>query len=268
VLSRYPKLLGLVPIVKACCSDDKTDNESSQDIQVSYSKENPKQCVIMKLPWRHRRIKEMMESIDELKRCGEKSNPRGSAGAAPRSRRRIPSPKKNQKNPPTKLAKESQMKPPAKLTKACYKSEWLASCRPQRVAAMKMQSKPDVKALIKELDHILRNKQASASSGGSAGKELEGGISFGGSSGHWRRIGRTRVVPEGAAGGQEGPAECQGGSGGCAAGGLRNWADAGAVKSGWCYREWKSAGIRGCRNSMGAGRSCREELRGGAARRG
>ncbi|KNZ45187.1 hypothetical protein VP01_83g5 [Puccinia sorghi] len=54
------------------------------------------------------------------------------------------------------------------------------------------------------------------------------------------------------------------GSGGCAAGGLRNEAHAGAVKSGQCYREWKSAGIWGCRNSMGAGRSCGEELREGA----
>ncbi|KNZ51868.1 hypothetical protein VP01_377g6 [Puccinia sorghi] len=112
---------------------------------------------IFKYLTRRKTPSEMMKSIDGLKRCGEKSNPRGSAGAAPRSRRRVPSPKKNQKIPPTKLAKESQMKPPAKLTKACYKGEWLASRSAHRVAALKMQSKPDVKALIKELDHILWN---------------------------------------------------------------------------------------------------------------
>ncbi|KNZ55808.1 hypothetical protein VP01_2576g3 [Puccinia sorghi] len=33
---------------------------------------------------------------------------------------------------------------------------------------------------------------------------------------------------------------------GCAAGGLRNEAEAGAVESGRCFRQWKSAGIRGC----------------------
>ncbi|KNZ51561.1 hypothetical protein VP01_3903g1 [Puccinia sorghi] len=103
VLSQYPKLFGLVPIFKACCNNENTENEASQYIQVSYSK--------------HHRIKEMMESIDELKWCGKKSNPRGSAGAEPWSHRCIPSPKKNQKNPPTKLEKESQMKPPAKLKK-------------------------------------------------------------------------------------------------------------------------------------------------------
>ncbi|KNZ63443.1 hypothetical protein VP01_1142g3 [Puccinia sorghi] len=44
-----------------------------------------------------------------------------------------------------------------------------------------------------------------------------------------------------------------GGSGGCAAGGLRGEVGAGVVELGQCSREWKSAGIWGCGNSMGAG---------------
>ncbi|KNZ63021.1 hypothetical protein VP01_1197g1 [Puccinia sorghi] len=56
-----------------------------------------------------------------------------------------------------------------------------------------------------------QNKQASIGGGESAGGELEGGFGFGCLSGHWRRIRQTRVVLQGAAGGQDGPAECQGG---------------------------------------------------------
>ncbi|KNZ44310.1 hypothetical protein VP01_929g2 [Puccinia sorghi] len=73
----------------------------------------------------------------------------------------------------------------------------------------------------------------------------EGGeFGFRGLGGHWRRIRRMRVVPEGAAGGKPGWRIARG-SGGCAAEGLRDEALAGAVKLGWCCREWKLAGIWG-----------------------
>ncbi|KNZ55570.1 hypothetical protein VP01_2648g1 [Puccinia sorghi] len=64
---------------------------------------------------------------------------------------------------------------------------------------------------------------------------------------HQRRIRRTRVVPEGTAGGKLGRRSAWG-SGGWAAGGLRSEVDTGAVESGWCYREWKLLGIQGCGN--------------------
>ncbi|KNZ51361.1 hypothetical protein VP01_3986g1 [Puccinia sorghi] len=78
-----------------------------------------------------------------------------------------------------------------------------------------------------------------------------GGFGFGVLSGHRRRIGWTRVVPEGASGGKLRQWSTRG-SGGCTAGGLRSEADAGRVVV-ELDKEWKLAGIWGCGNSMGAG---------------
>ncbi|KNZ43903.1 hypothetical protein VP01_972g4 [Puccinia sorghi] len=91
------------------------------------------------------------------------------------------------------------------------------------------------------------------------------GFGFGGLSGYWRRIGQTRVVSEGAAGSKMGRQSAKG-SRGCTVGGLRNKADAGTVKSGRYYREWKSVGIQGCGNSMGAGTGGRGRVVGGELR--
>ncbi|KNZ44358.1 hypothetical protein VP01_923g4 [Puccinia sorghi] len=57
---------------------------------------------------------------------------------------------------------------------------------------------------------VSRNKQTSIGDRESAGGELEGGFGFGGSSGNWRRIGRTRVVLEGTAGGKTGRQSAKG----------------------------------------------------------
>ncbi|KNZ56270.1 uncharacterized protein VP01_2447g1 [Puccinia sorghi] len=111
--------------------------------------------------------------------------------------------------------------------------------------------------VFKSAKATVQNKQDSVGRGESAGWELKGGFDFGGLSGHQRRIGRTKVVFEGAAGGKMDRRSAVG-SQGCTARGLRNKADAGAVKSGRCCREWKLAGIWGCGNSMGVGRSCGE----------
>ncbi|KNZ59536.1 hypothetical protein VP01_1709g3 [Puccinia sorghi] len=90
------------------------------------------------------------------------------------------------------------------------------------------------------------------------GRGIRRQFGFGGVSGHQRRIMRTRVALEGAAGGKTGWWSA-GGSRGCAAG-LRHKADTGAVKSGQCYREWRLAGDLGVRELNGSG----EEFWGGA----
>ncbi|KNZ62518.1 hypothetical protein VP01_125g3 [Puccinia sorghi] len=56
-----------------------------------------------------------------------------------------------------------------------------------------------------------QNKQTSIGGGESAGGKLEGGFGFGGLSRHQRRIGQTRVFPEGAAGRKTGRQSARGG---------------------------------------------------------
>lgn len=142
-LSHYPSLSGLVPIVKACCSDDDSDIEASQSIQRSYSQEQPKICTIRNIPWRHPRVTEMMDTIDALTFCESAANPKARAGAAPRIRRRVSSPV------------ESQLKPPTQVPISCYKHEWLESQPQHRVNALRLRSKPDVNKLICQLERIL-----------------------------------------------------------------------------------------------------------------
>ncbi|KNZ64250.1 hypothetical protein VP01_10509g1 [Puccinia sorghi] len=62
----------------------------------------------------------------------------------------------------------------------------------------------------------VQNKQTLVGGGESAGGELVGGFGFRGLSGNWRRIGQTRVVLKGAAGGKLGRRSARR-SGGCAA---------------------------------------------------
>ncbi|WAR56384.1 hypothetical protein PtB15_7B232 [Puccinia triticina] len=92
VLSKYPRLLGLVPIVKAYTSDDDTNDKASQTVQTSYKKSKPKQCVAQSIPWRHRRITDAMVKINQLKARSIAATPKGASGAAPRIRRCVSSP--------------------------------------------------------------------------------------------------------------------------------------------------------------------------------
>ncbi|KNZ59106.1 hypothetical protein VP01_17g8 [Puccinia sorghi] len=83
-----------------------------------------------------------------------------------------------------------------------------------------------------------KNKQASIGNGESVVGELEGGFGFGGLSGNWRRIGRTRVALEGAAGGKMGQLSAEGGqSNQSGATGSGNWRGFGGAGTEW---EWGS----------------------------
>ncbi|KAA1112282.1 hypothetical protein PGTUg99_006852 [Puccinia graminis f. sp. tritici] len=142
VLSNYPNLSGLIPIVQVACSDDDTDNEVAQTVQTSYSKKQPKRCIVRSIPWRHPKIAGMMVKIDQLKASIIAATPKGSSGAAPRVRRRVSSPK------------ASELKPPSDTSKAVFSREWLENLTWHRREALNLRSKPDVKALVRELEKI------------------------------------------------------------------------------------------------------------------
>lgn len=150
VLSNYPTLSSLVPIVEAVCSDDDTDDEIPQSIQQSYSKKAPKRCVVRSVPWRHNKISEMMDMIDDLRDLLAKSTPKGPSGAPPWIRRRVTP------------AIESQLKPPRNISKACFNREWLGSQTQQKVTTLKLRSRPNVKLSFKELECILSEFDKSA----------------------------------------------------------------------------------------------------------
>jgi hypothetical protein len=87
----------------------------------------------------------MMMFLDQLKVCTAAAQLKGPAGAASRIRRRVSSPV------------VSEVKPPSRIPKACYNKRWLKPQQPQharRVDALKLSSKPDIKALLEELEII------------------------------------------------------------------------------------------------------------------
>ncbi|KAI9621547.1 hypothetical protein KEM48_007680 [Puccinia striiformis f. sp. tritici PST-130] len=128
-LESVPGMGSLAPIVKACTSDDDTDDEYQQAIQVSYRKGEPKRCITRQVPWRHPRIARLMIDIDTLRARAMESTPKGPSGAAARIRRRD-----------TALQLPSQIKAPSNIPKGCFNSSWLESLPPHRKIALKMRS--------------------------------------------------------------------------------------------------------------------------------
>ncbi|CAH7690957.1 expressed protein [Phakopsora pachyrhizi] len=107
-LSRFENLLGLIPIVRECCSDDESDKEVVQPIQSSYIKQKLKECVACKLPWRYPRVTRLMVALDKIKLKESESSSRGSSGPAPRLRHEV-------EFPPI-----SQLQPPSQIHKCCF----------------------------------------------------------------------------------------------------------------------------------------------------
>ncbi|KNZ44620.1 hypothetical protein VP01_898g3 [Puccinia sorghi] len=87
-------------------------------------------------------------------------------------------------------------------------------------------------------DFVSRNKQASVGGRGSVGRKLEGVFGFGGLSRHRRRIGRTRVVLKGAAGGKKDRRWSNLGG----ATGSVNWQGFGGAGIQWQQEWWRSCG--------------------------
>ncbi|CAH7676169.1 expressed protein [Phakopsora pachyrhizi] len=139
-LSQFNNLLGLIPVVRECCSDDETDTEVVQPIQSSYSKHKPKECVARKLPWRHPRVTRLIVALDKIKLKESESSSRGSSGAASRLRHQV-------EFPPI-----SQLQLPSRIHKCCFDDHWLSSQPQYCIDALKLHSKTDVKEMIHRLE--------------------------------------------------------------------------------------------------------------------
>ncbi|CAH7684143.1 expressed protein [Phakopsora pachyrhizi] len=129
--SRFDNLLGLIPIVRECCSDDESDKEVVQPIQSSYSKQKPKECVACKLPWRHPRVTRLMVALDKIKLKESESSSR------------------------VEFPPISQLQPPSPIHKCCFDDHWLSSQPQYRIDALKLHSKTDVKEMIHRLESEL-----------------------------------------------------------------------------------------------------------------
>ncbi|OAV95431.1 hypothetical protein PTTG_26676 [Puccinia triticina 1-1 BBBD Race 1] len=57
----HPSLIGLVPIIEQCCSDDETDDEADPSL---VRRGLPMRAVVHKLPWRSQHVKRIMVGLD------------------------------------------------------------------------------------------------------------------------------------------------------------------------------------------------------------
>lgn len=126
-------LWSLIPVVKACCSDDETDYEDDQSQKI---------CKIRRLPWRNPLLDQIFDTIDEAR--GQQNLVKTSPGSHPRVRKRHPD------NP------YSKKPPPPKLNVDCYCPVWLDS-KPGLRETLEVIEKPILQSVKHQLAKYVRN---------------------------------------------------------------------------------------------------------------
>jgi hypothetical protein len=87
---RHPSLVGLIPVIENCCSDDETDEEADRS---PVRPGLPMRAVVYKLPWRNEQVERIMIALDWLKAWRREYSTQRPNTPPPRVRRRPQQPK-------------------------------------------------------------------------------------------------------------------------------------------------------------------------------
>jgi hypothetical protein len=105
-----PTLVGLIPIIEHCCSDDETDDEADPSLLRPGA---PMRASVLKLPWRSQQVERIMIALDRMKARRRDFATRKPNTPPPRVRRRPEHPK------------ISSLPHPEGLPVAFYDESWL-----------------------------------------------------------------------------------------------------------------------------------------------
>jgi hypothetical protein len=87
---RHPSLVGLIPVIESCCSDDETDDKADRSL---VRPGLPMRAVVHKLPWRNQQVERVMIALDWLQARRREYATQRPNTPPPRVRRRPQQPK-------------------------------------------------------------------------------------------------------------------------------------------------------------------------------
>ncbi|CAH7686093.1 hypothetical protein BY996DRAFT_4587190, partial [Phakopsora pachyrhizi] len=141
-LLSQPTLIGLIPVVEGCCSDDETDDEA-MEVDIAES-QTVKQCRVLHLPWRSTQVENIMKLIDELRDPKNSDFPTKSCSPPSRERYRPNGPK------------ESKILCKAGLPINCYSTEWLTTLPKNEVINLNTQVLPGFNWFLQTLQCLVK----------------------------------------------------------------------------------------------------------------
>ncbi|EFP93236.1 uncharacterized protein PGTG_19182 [Puccinia graminis f. sp. tritici CRL 75-36-700-3] len=134
-------LIPLIPVIDECTSDAESDAEiEGSDMDTG---ENERITFVTKLPWRHPRIEEAVQLIDQLIERKRKSGSRDFGRSPTYTRFRYGNPRIS--NRPC----------PAQLPAHAYCEDWLKTQRIPELTKLHIQTGPSLKGLVKELKKLI-----------------------------------------------------------------------------------------------------------------